>query len=146
MENMIKVFLDTNILVYAHSTSSPFFASCNQLIERAESGDIQAFLSQKSLWEFYRVLTSQKYAKVQQMALKTCDYFYESDSLNILYDTPLTTQLTLELAQVYQAYSGKIFDLNLLALALENEVEVLFTKNVKDYPKIGDLQIVDPTI
>jgi predicted nucleic acid-binding protein len=139
MTNIKTVLLDSNILVYASDLASPFNAGIRHALEQ----DLQFFVADRSLLEFYRVVTGPLKLSVET-ALANIEYY--NSNYTILTATDFSNQLTFELASQYQAKSGKIFDLNFLAIALENEIDILYTKNIRDYPENSEIQIIDPTI
>jgi predicted nucleic acid-binding protein len=140
-KEMKKVLLDTNILVYRWDQSSPFSKSIKVAL-----GSLNHFyITDRTLLEFYRASTG----PLKQPISNTLDIIWsyiDSDSCTILYSSKADTLSTFELAEECGARSGKIFDLNILAMAIENDIDILYTKNVKDYPKLDSIKITDPTV
>lgn len=135
-----KVLLDTNILVYANDTSSIYYEKVREFI-RDKS---HFYISDRSLLEFYRASTGPMKLS-PDFVLQMIDFYRKSEFYTILYSDSQTIDITFDLALSNQARSGKIFDLNILATAIENDIEILYTKNTKEYPETDFLQIVDPT-
>ena len=54
----MKTLIDTNILVYAHDSSSSYQKAAAQLLARALQGRIETVLSVQNIAELYSVLTS----------------------------------------------------------------------------------------
>lgn len=144
MENMItkpKILLDTNILIYLSYTESKFkIKNLDSLFK-----DNAIFIADRSLLEFYRVYTSSLKQSVDD-TINIIDFYQNSPACIVLQATNYSNQLTFKLAQDHQAKSGKIFDLNILAMAIENEINFLYTKNIKDFPETKQLEIIDPTL
>jgi predicted nucleic acid-binding protein len=139
----MKILIDTNILLYADNKDSNWSSACNTIIEGSlKNNYIKLFIPQKVLLEYYRVSTS----KVKNLPVETVIdniYFY-IENFEILYDNIETTEATLELALETNAKSGKIFDLNILASALSNKIDILYTVNIKDFPKPKNLEVLLP--
>lgn len=137
----MKVLLDTNILVYAEINDPIWSKICSKLIE--SDNENAFYISQRSLLEYFRVCTSNAAKIPVERVIKNIELYIEN--FEILYDNPISTQLMLELALETGAKSGKIFDLNILASALDNEIDVLYTVNIKDFPKVKNLEILLPS-
>jgi predicted nucleic acid-binding protein len=141
MTQNTKVLLDTNILIYSTHPTSEF----RNNVERTLSNYTSFYIVDRSLLEFYRVYTGPLKQTVAE-TLSVLNFYQNNPNYTILTSTELSNQLTFELANDYQAKSGKIFDLNILAIALENNIEILYTKNTKDYPENSEIQVIDPTL
>lgn len=143
MVNMIKkILLDTSILVYSWDTSSPFNNSVNKALSKTSS----YYIADRSLLEFYRTYTGPLLKQSVAKTLEILNYYRNHKDYTILTSTQFTSDLTFDLANKHQAKSGKIFDLNILAIAIENEMDFLYTKNIKDFPETKQIQMVDPTL
>ncbi len=136
-----KVLLDTNILVYGWDVSNPF----NQLISEFFDKLKYFYITDRTLLEFYRVYTG-PLKQSPKVTIEIINYFLNLPTCEIIYTNQSDLLLTFDLASLNQAKSGKIFDLNILATVIENDMEILCTKNVKDYPQTEFLEIVDPTL
>jgi len=136
-----KILLDTNILIYLTDFNSPFYLSNPDKIFK----NYEIFISDRTLLEFYRVATS--YLKyTPQQACDIVNFYINALDYNIVYSDFNSINLTFDMAKEEKAKSGKVFDLNILAVAIENEIDILYTKNIKDYPENKLIQIIDPTL
>ena len=53
-----SVFVDANVLVYSYAADAKFAPSCDALLARVQSGDIQGFISASILSEVgHRIMT-----------------------------------------------------------------------------------------
>ncbi len=136
-----KLLLDTNILVYSWDTSSKFYKASSKFLKSLD----EFYISDRSLLEFYRTYTGPIKASSKD-TLEIINYYLDSKKCHILYSDQTSNLITFELAQQNQARSGKIFDLNILATALSNDIDILYTKNTKDYPSSDFIEIIDPTL
>jgi predicted nucleic acid-binding protein len=136
-----KVLLDTNILIYGWDSSSPFNEAMRKFLDSLG----EFYIADRSLLEFYRAYTGPLKQSLDS-TMNIIKYYLKSKQCHILSSSPLDTELTFELAENHNARSGKIFDLNILAMAIENDINILYTKNIQDYPQTPLLQLIDPTI
>lgn len=141
-ENMIKkILLDTNILIYLSDPTSKYY------IENPDKlfGVNLLFISDRSLLEFYRVFTGYLNYSIED-TLQIIQFYQNSNKYSILYSNQEINFQTFELAEIYKAKSGKIFDLDILATAMINKIDIIYTKNIKDFPNNNAVKIADPTI
>ena len=139
----MKILIDTNILVYADNKRSIWSESCNNIIEKSlNNSNLVLCIPQKSLIEYYRSSTSKAINLPIEKVIENIHFYIEN--FMILYDNPSSTEIMLELALESGASSGKIFDLNILATALHFNIEILYTVNIKDFPKVKNLRILLP--
>lgn len=139
MTQNTKILLDTNILVYASNSDSQFYSICRDLLAK----NFDFFITDRSLLEFYRVLTGILKISVDQ-ALELINFYTNNTNYTILMASGDTNRLTFELIKDYQAKSGKVFDLNILAIAVENNIDILCTVNLKNFPKLPQIKILNP--
>ena len=52
------ILLDTNILVYAHNSSSELYEKAKEIRENSIAGKLKSVVSQQNLLEFYSVTTN----------------------------------------------------------------------------------------
>jgi predicted nucleic acid-binding protein len=137
---MTKIILDTNILVYAFDKDSEFHTEASKLIESTQ----ELYIIYASMLEFYKVMTSKIYREKVSLELAKRAFKYLCRRLKILYPTPGTHTILSQLLEEHTILSGKIFDLQILAQAIEHNLDIIYTKNTKDFPKNQLVEIVDP--
>jgi predicted nucleic acid-binding protein len=140
--DMSRILLDANILVYAFDESVVFHKKAAKVLTQ----EVELFITQSSLLEFYRVMTSKPFRKNipwqdMRLAMKYC-----SEILNVLYPTQITDSTLSHLIEEYKPQSGQIWDYLLYAQALENRINTIYTKNTKHFPKTEFVDITDPTL
>lgn len=54
---MNTYLIDTNILVYAFNLDSEFNNQAMRIMDDAINGEIKAFIAEKSLYEFFAIIT-----------------------------------------------------------------------------------------
>jgi predicted nucleic acid-binding protein len=149
MKNMKhdKIVLDTNILLYASDTKSPFWKQSKQVIEQGIEEGVQFYLPDKVLYEFFAVLSSKAYSKMitHSQAVELLGFYLLSDQFIKISSTEYTLFLTYELIQKYGTNGKRVFDLAIVSIANEHEIPVIYTKNTKDFKGIEEVRAVDPT-
>ncbi|PSB28495.1 type II toxin-antitoxin system VapC family toxin [Stenomitos frigidus] len=144
----IRVFFDTNVLVYAHDQASVYHSGAASLLEAAFQQSIQGIIAEQNIVELYRVLTNPIAMTgsplTPSQASELIAGTYLSGTFEILYPTLATIEKTLELAVSRQITSAKIFDLRLAALASEAAIDYFATYNIRDFRGISGLPTMLP--
>jgi predicted nucleic acid-binding protein len=147
--NPTRIFLDTNILVYAHDTASVHHTDSATLLTRTFDADIQGVLAEQVLIELYRILTNSVAMVGRSLSPKQARSLiagtYLSGTFEIIYPSATTIRRTLDLAVSKRITSAKIFDLRLAAVAAETSLDYFATYNLKDFQGVGTLTSVTPT-
>jgi predicted nucleic acid-binding protein len=143
-----RIFLDTNVLVYAHDTASQYHVDSANLLAKIIKELWQGVLAEQTLIELYRILTNRmamRNAPLSSAQAHRLIYdVYWVEQFQIIYPTESTLQKTLELAEQRNVVSAKIFDLRLAAVALSAKVDSFTTYNVKDFQDIENLTVATP--
>jgi predicted nucleic acid-binding protein len=143
-----RIFLDTNILVYAHDASSQHHTVSADLLTAAIAGQFQAVLAEHNLLELYRILTNPVAMKNKPLTPVQAKELIENTYLNgpfqIVYSTQTILQQVLALAVQKNITSAKIFDLRLAAIALSEQVGIFATFNAQDFMGINGLTALSP--
>jgi hypothetical protein len=69
---------------------------------------------------------------------------YYVQNYTVVYDNQYSNTILWNLATTYEAKGGKIFDLNILALAVAEGLDSLYTVNITDFPSDTIVSIVQP--
>ncbi len=119
-----KVFVDTDIIYDLLSNRIPFYLPAAQLFTLADEGKIQIFISALSLANVHYLVSKGKTANEANQILRKFKV--------IVHITPLTEKLIdLALNSEFTDFEDAIQYFS----ALQSEVEVLLTRNLKDYKK-----------
>jgi predicted nucleic acid-binding protein len=144
---MARVLIDTNILIYAIDHESQFYDSVFNLFQKIDDGEVEAFISERSLYELLAVFSSPVFAsKIDPEKIKEYLLYLTSSTFTILYTNEQITKLVWRLFFNLPVRKNRIYDLVLAATAIENELDVIYTKNVKDFENILEVKVVDPTV
>lgn len=143
--------LDTNILVYAHNTASPYHEAAKLFVEkqmnsRNEDGSLDVCLPAQVVMEFINVVTWERLGKslsVKQALEIVQGYLNAGVSIINQHSTQLQT--FLELMQSVTTRK-KIFDVSLAATLKDNGVTGLYTVNTKDFEGFSFLNVTNPLV
>ena len=139
--------VDANVLVYGFYDQAEHYPDCSRLLERAQDGDIALCVVPQVLTEFYAVITDGR---------RVTDPFEPGDALDaidqvvampgmMLLPTPvdLVARWT-SLARQHPVTRGAIFDLQLVAAMLGNEVRRIYTFDIGDFERFSELEVLSP--
>lgn len=143
------LLFDTNVLVYAHDPISKNYKKALKLRRAALKGELKACVSYQNIAELYSVLTnpvklSKPYAPAT--AIELCELYMRSKNLLKIMPTEKTYSEALRLAGQVGATSVRIFDCLLVATALENGIDTIYTENAKDFGIFKSIRAVNPFI
>jgi len=143
------ILLDTNILVYATFSEDPFFKKAKKLRDKAMKGEIKTCITPQILSEFYAVITDPKRVSnplSPELAKKEAENYFKSPSILKIYMKKTTVRKMLELAEKYQIKSQQIFDVQLVATMLDNNIRTVYTVNQEDFKKFREIKTLNPLI
>ena len=132
------IFTDTNILVYASDPTEG--DKCRVAIEllREASHDSSLVLSTQVLQEFYSTVMRNRLLSGPEALEVSRDW---SDQAVVV---PTTTELVLQAISLQQRMQLSIWDALIVQGALQAGCRTLFTEDLHNGLKIGDLEIVNP--
>jgi predicted nucleic acid-binding protein len=143
----MKTLLDTNVLVYAHDSTSTYQRSAAELVRKALSGQFEAVLSIQNIGELYSVLTSRKRVKkplVPREARNICKLYLDAAEISKLNPDEKALVRALELASEENIVGGDFFDCLLAATMESAGIKKIYTENISDFEKFGFLEVVSP--
>jgi predicted nucleic acid-binding protein len=143
-----RVFLDTNILVYAINVDSASHLSAAGLIKEISAGTLKTCISPQVLCEFYATVTNPRKFQHPLSPPEATEIItgYLESNIALLYLKNNTIKLTLEMAVRYQISGPEIFDAQIVATMLENGVAMIYTANLSDFKKYSEITAVNPLI
>jgi len=133
-----KVLIDTNVLVYSADRRSSHYV---EAIELLTNDDYDFYVSTKSVSEFYSVMTRSTTPKLSvedaQAAMGDILRIY-----NILYPSERSINALNTLISKYQPKGLRIFDFEIISVALANDITHIATFNYKDFDRIEEVHTV----
>lgn len=143
----MKTLIDSNILIYAYNLDSPFQKRAEEIIEDVYQGEINAYVADINLIEFYSVITDGR--KVERPlspedASNILGHILKSDKFKKIYTTnEIIDQLPEQLKEA-QVKRYNIYDHILYLLIKGNNINSVITANEKDFKKFPFIKIVNP--
>jgi predicted nucleic acid-binding protein len=137
---MEKLFVDTNILVYFYNKNSPFHElALRTLLELSDSYDF--VISTQTLRE---------YAKVMSIVVSPEEAFYHVElfysQFGLIYETDYSFKIWMDLAKENNIMGQALFDCNIAAMMIDNNVKKILTNNPKDFIKFKNEINIIPLI
>lgn len=139
--------LDTNILVYAADDTSPFHQAAVELREKGLKGETLLCICPQVLNEFFAIVTDSKRVsspRTQKEALLEMEKYFYSKNILKIYPGPDIIERTLDLLKKYEITKQEIFDLQLVATMLSNNVIRLYTYNREDFSIYTEIEVLSP--
>jgi uncharacterized protein len=141
--------LDTNLLIYAHNTASPFHLQAKVFIEkvmneRDDEGHLSICIPGQVLMEFLNVITRHQLESPLSLhdAMQLVQAYIDT-GVTILY--PKSTQLTTLLALLKSVTTRqKVFDVALVATLKDHGISGLYTVNTGDFQQFTFLDVKNP--
>ncbi len=135
---MGRLFLDTNVLIYAIDENSRFQPKARSIIL---DSDDELFTSSKNLTEFLAVVTRGRTVSLSiEDALAVLEDF--SSIFTILYPSSATYEVFKDLLRRYRPIGLKIHDIEIASIAISNGTNRLVTFNEKDFKEIELLELI----
>ena len=139
--------LDTNVLVYAADQSSPFHQASKTLREKGLRNELPLCVCPQVLNEFFAVVTNPRRVgnpREPKEALAEMERYYHSRNILKIYPSSGIIEKILELLRRYQVTRQEIFDVQLVATMLANNVTRLFTFNQSHFAKFREIEALTP--
>jgi len=119
-----RVFVDTDIIYDLLAKREPFYQAAARLFTLADEGKIQIFISSLSIANIHYMLSKEKSSFEAKQILRKFKLLVQIAPLNEkIIDLALNSEFN-DFEDAIQYYS-----------ALQNEIEILLTRNLKDYKK-----------
>lgn len=134
--------IDTNILVYADDSSSPYNLKSKSYLEGALKGDLEICLSHQILAEYFSVITSPKAVRsplAVEDAEKRVLFLNKTRAFKKIYPKRSTLKKCVKFCARKNIGGPRIFDALYAMTLLENKVHKLITQNIKDFIPFKEL-------
>lgn len=130
-----KVVVDTNILIYSLDSQSKHYKHSWKIL----TGDYSVYVTSKSITEFCSVLSKNPnfpYAKVLEEFDNVCKSF------PILYPSSESIKLFRQLSARYQPIGNRVYDIEIVSIALSHQIEAIATLNKSDFQNINEIRLL----
>jgi predicted nucleic acid-binding protein len=129
-----KVIIDTNILLYDFDSKNAYHKRAHSLLSDLS---IELFVTTKNISEFFAVASKMNIPftdsfNYYQNLKQNCQILTHNAQSIILFET---------LLQKYQPRGNRIFDLEIVAIAIGNNISDLATINERDFVSITEINL-----
>jgi predicted nucleic acid-binding protein len=133
---MIDMLIDTNVWIYAMDKSSVYHQPAKTILTNP---NYNLFITAKNISEFFAVTSKLK------IAHQSClDFFGEIKiNTNIIFPSENSLLIFEKLIQQYQPKGNQVFDIEIVSIMLDNEINHIATFNQKDFINITEIQILE---
>ena len=138
--------LDTNVLVFAEITSSPFHDRAVAVLKEAAEGIAPWALPWPCVYEFLRVVTHPRVYHPPvplERARSDLRRILDSPSLRLLAETERHREILDRVVEASGATGNLVHDAHIAALCLEHGVSELVTGD-RDFLRFPGLRVVNP--
>lgn len=133
---IIKLLIDTNILIYGFDKNSVYHQQAKSILINPS---YTFFITTKNISEFFAVTSKLK------IDLQLCLKYYEDIKTNttILFSTKTSFDYLEKLIQKYQPIGNQVYDIEIVSVMLDNNIQHIATFNKKDFINITEVQMLE---
>jgi predicted nucleic acid-binding protein len=140
-----RLFIDTNVLVYAAVLQSPLHNEARRAIQLRQKAGDELWISRQILREYLATLTRpQSFSIPQSSEVLIEDVRKYQNCFSIAEDGPAVTSKLLELLKSISVGGKQIHDANIVATMLAHNIRVILTHNADDYARFAGIITVLP--
>jgi len=139
--------LDSNILIYSHQALSKFHTQSRTLFEKGLRGELPLCICPQVLFEFYSVITNPRRVTSPvspKEATQEVERYLRTKNIFSVYPKDDILSIALDLLKKYEVKDREIFDLQLVATMLSNNINRLYTFNHDDFIKFKEIEVLSP--
>jgi predicted nucleic acid-binding protein len=140
-----RIFLDTNILVYANAERAPLHQVALQSIQALSAEGSELWISRQILREYLAILSRpQTFSHPLPANELTADVRYFQDRFRIAEDDATVTAHLLALVQRFPTGGKQVHDANIVATMLAYGIPSLLTNNTDDFVRFSGMITILP--
>lgn len=142
-----RIFIDTNILIYANLAQSPFHNQAIAHLREFENNELDLYVSRQVLREYLAAMTRPGVLtdEIPVSSLVRDVRGFEA-SLIVLDDEPEVTARLLETLEQNSVAGKQIHDANIVATMLVHKIPSLLTHNTADFKRYKKIITVIPLV
>lgn len=137
--------VDANVLVYAMDADAAQHLVSRSLLDAARTGDATLYVTSQILCEFYSIVTSARRVPKPRSAADAIAAIV--NLLSFLEVLPIPARAIDEWIQLLRrrpVTGGDVFDLQLAATMLANDIFRIYTFNTSDFESFAELAVLAP--
>jgi toxin-antitoxin system PIN domain toxin len=141
------VLLDSNILIYSHQALSKFHARSRALLSKCLRGDLSLCVCPQVLNEFYGVITNPRRVTnpvSPEKVTAEVEMYVKAKNILKIHPKENILDIIVDLLKKYKIKEQEIFDLQLVATMLSNNITRLYTFNQDDFSKFKEIEVLSP--
>ena len=135
---MEKLFIDTNILIYATDAGSPFQQAALQSLEKYDA-EYTLCISSQVLREYAAASKAAGVLNIEEITDNIAGFASE---MNMLWDSERTLADFLMLLKTYDPPRKDIYDCNITATMTANGVQSILTHNGRDFMRYKEISVI----
>jgi toxin-antitoxin system PIN domain toxin len=142
------IAVDTNILIYAHRTDSPFHAVAAERITGLAESTIAWAIPWPCVHEFLAVATNTRTYNPPTDISVAIDYvvgLFQSPSLALLAETDVHWDILGRLITAGRITGGRVHDARIAAICIQHGVSELWSAD-RDFSRFRDLKVINPLV
>jgi toxin-antitoxin system PIN domain toxin len=142
------IAVDTNILVYAHRSDSPFYPTAARCIVELAQGRSAWGIPWSCIHEFLTVVTHPRIHRIPTplvVALDQLDAWFESPTLSLLIESDAHWPELRRLLTAGNITGPLVHDARIAAICLQHGVRELWTAD-RDFSRFPQLNCVNPLV
>ncbi|MBT4291016.1 MAG: PIN domain-containing protein [Deltaproteobacteria bacterium] len=142
------IAVDTNILVYAHRSDSPFYSPACSIITELAEGIKPWLIPWPCIHEFFSIVTHPRIYKPPSPYLTALDQvsaWFESPSLIMISEVGEYWKILQELIRSSQIKGPMVHDARIAAICLQQGVTELYSAD-RDFGRFHKLKVINPLV
>ncbi len=139
--------VDANDLVYAINENAKQHSASLKLVESGLNGEIPVCFTPQVFSEFFATVTNRKQITSvlsREKALSEIEDYFLKGKSDLVFAHRGTLDKIIELLKKYPVNAQDIFDLQLVATMLSNNITRIYTYNVKDFLVYSEIEVINP--
>lgn len=141
------VFVDTNVLIYAHSALAPWHAAAFSALQDLAAAGADMCISRQTLREYLSGMTrASAFTGSAPLPSLLADVQRIEAQFRVVEDGPVVTAQLLALLARIPSRGKQIHDANIVATMLAHGIPNLLTYNLGDFARFSSLITVVPLV
>jgi toxin-antitoxin system PIN domain toxin len=139
--------VDANVLVYSRYHDSEHHTASHALLERAQDENAGLCVAAQCLTEFYSVVTNPRRVsppREPNEVLETIEALLRLPGLTLVPTPADLPARWIRLTRRVPVRGADIFDVQLVATMLANDVTRIYTYNRPDFERFGEVKVLTP--
>ncbi len=134
LHTMTEILIDTNVFLYDLDRSSVHHSAASSIL----SSGHPLRTTSKNIAEFFAVTS-----KFKVDTLTVWNYYQEiKQNTRILFPSSQSLTILEQLIKTYQPVGNRVFDMEIVSIALSHHVKTIATFNRKDFTQIREITLL----